>query len=124
VLNVIVDKQPREACKQATRRLSDCPKDEYEKLNTSLEGLILTCLLVINVAGLVVMYVDKRMARLAVSRIPERWILSICLLGGTLGVILGMFVFHHKNKKRNFQLGVLTVVAFHVTILVSLVLNH
>ena len=87
-------------------------------------GELLGLFLVINVIGLVTMYFDKWMARMGTIRIPEKWILAICLAGGTPGVILGMFVFHHKNKKRSFQLHVLVVAVFYVIVLTYLGLSH
>ena len=87
-------------------------------------GEPLALFLVINVMGLIVMYLDKWMARIGTVRIPEKWILAICLVGGTPGVTIGMFVFHHKNKKRGFQLGILMVVIFHAIVLVYLTMSH
>ena len=44
--------------------------------------------------------IDKRKARKNRWRIPEKFLLGICLAGGFVGGFLGMQVFHHKTKPR------------------------
>lgn len=39
-------------------------------------------------------------------RIPERTLLGVAALGGSVGVLLGMYTFRHKTKHRKFTLGV------------------
>ena len=45
------------------------------------------------------MYVaDKQKAKKHKWRIPEKILLGMCIVGGFLGGLLGMQVFHHKTK--------------------------
>lgn len=62
-------------------------------------------LLIVNMVGFVLMGVDKRRARRDQWRISEKTLFLPPLLGGTVGAILGMRVFHHKTKHWYFRYG-------------------
>lgn len=62
-------------------------------------------LLLINLAGFVLMGIDKHQARRHRQRIPERRLLVLAALGGSVGCILGMAVWRHKTKHPKFTLG-------------------
>lgn len=68
--------------------------------------LVLICLLLINAAGLLVMLADKKKARKNLWRIPEATLLTIAALGGSIGILAGMYLFHHKTRKPKFFIGV------------------
>lgn len=69
---------------------------------------ILTCwLLLMNVATFLVFGVDKWKATHASKRrIPERNLLLSAALGGSLGALLGMKVWHHKTLHKLFSIGI------------------
>ena len=62
-------------------------------------------LLLINAVGFLLMGLDKRRAKRGVWRISEKTLFLPPLLGGTVGAILGMRVFHHKTKHWYFRYG-------------------
>lgn len=62
-------------------------------------------LLLINAVGFVLMGVDKRRAKRDQWRISEKTLFLPPLLGGTVGAIVGMQVFHHKTKHWYFRYG-------------------
>ncbi len=62
-------------------------------------------LLLMSLALFVVMGADKRRARRARRRVPERTLFLLALLGGACGGWLGMRLFHHKTLHRSFALG-------------------
>ena len=67
---------------------------------------ILFCyLLIINALGLLLMHIDKQKAIKNQWRIPERVLIGIGILGGSLGCIAGMRIFHHKTQHLAFWLG-------------------
>lgn len=68
--------------------------------------LVLIYLLLINAAGLLVMLADKEKARKNLWRIPEATLLTVAALGGSIGVLAGMYLFHHKTRKPRFFIGV------------------
>ena len=67
--------------------------------------LIPVFLLGMNILGFSLMFSDKRRAAHGRWRIPERTLFLVAVLGGSLGSILGMWLFHHKTKHWYFVLG-------------------
>lgn len=61
---------------------------------------------IINAAGLLIMFLDKQFAKLHTRRIPEAVLLGTALSGGSLGIFLGMTLFHHKTRKPKFYISV------------------
>lgn len=59
----------------------------------------------VSFAGLLLMAHDKRAARRGRWRVPERALLAVGLLGGTPGLIAGMWLLRHKNRKPAWALG-------------------
>ena len=52
------------------------------------------------------MLADKLSAKKKLWRIPERILLLVALIGGSLGTTLGMYAFRHKTKHPGFSIGV------------------
>lgn len=63
-------------------------------------------LLLINAVGFAIMLVDKQKARKKLWRIPEATLMTVALIGGSAGCLIGMRVFHHKTRKPKFYLGI------------------
>ena len=80
-------------------------------------------LLVINAAGFLLMGFDKLSAKIDSGRIPEMWFFLISLAGAFLGIILGMFAFHHKTRKTSFQIKVVIAAGLGVLVLALLALQ-
>ena len=62
-------------------------------------------LAVVNLAAFALMGVDKRRAERGAWRIPERTLFLPAILGGSPGAILGMQMFRHKTRHRQFMIG-------------------
>lgn len=82
-------------------------------------GFLGIYLLVINIGGFLFMGLDKAKAKAGAWRIPERRLFGIALLGGSPGVWLGMYYFHHKTKHWYFRYGVPAIFFFEVGVAVS-----
>ena len=61
-------------------------------------------LISINLIGLILMFIDKRMAIYHKRRIPENTLLFVSLIGGCFGGLMGMYLFKHKTRKLKFKL--------------------
>jgi uncharacterized membrane protein YsdA (DUF1294 family) len=61
--------------------------------------------LFVNITGLVLMAVDKYKAKKRAYRIPESILFTIALIGGSIGSIIGMYLFHHKTRHWYFAFG-------------------
>ena len=73
--------------------------------------VILFYLLTINAVGIVIMLADKRKAQKNQWRIPEATLITVALLGGSVGSLAGMRLFRHKTRKPKFYIGIPLILA-------------
>ncbi len=66
--------------------------------------IINTYLIIINIISFIFMGLDKILAIIKKRRISEFTLITLSLFGGTLGTMLGMFIFRHKIRKKKFLL--------------------
>ena len=79
--------------------------------------------LLLNVVGLVSMADDKRRAKRNLWRIPERTLLLIALMGGSIGSLGGMYLFHHKTKHPRFVIGVPVILLLQVALFLLILMK-
>ncbi len=75
---------------------------------------LLGYVLFINLLGLIVMGIDKRKAKMHAFRIPEATLFAVAILGGSIGSILGMYIFRHKTKHKKFTIGMPIILVLQV----------
>ena len=78
-------------------------------------------LLIINAIGFILMLVDKIKARKNLWRIPEEVLFLSAILGGSIGSLLGMYVFRHKTKHFSFILGMPLILAIQIVLAVIII---
>lgn len=61
-------------------------------------------LMSVNIVGFILMFIDKKKAIYHKWRVPEVFLLMLALVGGCFGMLMGMYLFHHKTKKLKFKL--------------------
>ena len=66
---------------------------------------IVYILICINVVTFVVYGIDKWKAKHSKMRIREAALLILAVLGGSVGALLGMRVWHHKTMHKKFKYG-------------------
>lgn len=80
-------------------------------------------LVAIVVAGSAVAFLtygyDKRAAGVGGTRIPERVLHLLALLGGAPGAWLGQQAFRHKTQKRSFQIAFWVICGVQVGLLIA-----
>ena len=74
----------------------------------------------INLAGFIIMGVDKKRAIRGAWRISEASLFFTALLGGSLGCILGMQHFRHKTKHWYFKYGIPAILVVQVLLFILL----
>lgn len=74
-------------------------------------------LLIVNAAGFLVMTADKMYAKKKMWRIPERTLLGIAVLGGSVGVLLAMYTVRHKTRHPQFYIGVPVILLGQILLL-------
>ena len=78
-------------------------------------------LLVINLEGFALMGIDKSRARRGRRRIAEATLFIVAALGGSLGVLCGMYAFRHKTLHTSFTVGI-PLLLFFQAVLITLAL--
>lgn len=76
--------------------------------------ILVLYLIVINIVTFAVYGADKQKAKEKKWRTPESVLLMLAVLGGSVGALLGMKVFHHKTKHAKFVIGVPVILAFQI----------
>lgn len=79
--------------------------------------IALIYLLILNLIGFFCMIIDKRRAIFHQWRIRESSLLLLALLGGSIGVLMGMLIFHHKTQKPKFFIGIPIILVLQLLII-------
>ncbi len=84
-----------------------------------MDGIILY-LIVINVVAFLAFGLDKLKAKADAWRIPEKTLLGLAIIGGSVGAILGMRTFRHKTRHKQFSVGLPVILALQLILVVLL----
>ena len=84
-------------------------------------GLLACWLVIINLVAFLVFGLDKWKAKRkqkkeSVRRVPERTLFLLAAIGGSVGALLGMKVFHHKTLHKSFRFGIPAILALQILI--------
>ena len=85
--------------------------------------ILLVYLLIINALAIALMLADKQKARKKHWRIPEAALLTVAVLGGSLGALMGMRIGHHKSLHLKFAIGLPLIFTAHLTLGIFLYTN-
>lgn len=77
-------------------------------------------LIVINLVTFLVYGIDKLKAKRGKWRIPESVLLTLAVVGGSIGALLGMLAFRHKTKHKKFTIVVPLILAAQVALLIAI----
>ena len=83
----------------------------------SLLHIVLIYLAVINVVTFFMYGVDKWKAKKSKWRIRETALLTLAVLGGSIGAWLGMKVWHHKTQHKKFKYGVPAIIIVQLALI-------
>ena len=72
-------------------------------MEIKLGYIILAYFVIITIVAFALMGIDKNKAKKGAFRISEASLFITALLGGSLGSVAGMLVFHHKTQHWYFQ---------------------
>ncbi len=76
--------------------------------------ILLIYLAAVNLFGLIIMGVDKSRAKRRKWRIPEATLFLVAIIGGSVGSILGMYLFRHKTKHWYFVVGMPVILVLQI----------
>ena len=89
-------------------------------MSVELWKLLAGYLLLVNLAGFLLMGLDKRRARRGAWRISEKALFLLAVLGGSLGAIAGMRTFRHKTRHWYFRYGLPALLAVQLLSLIHI----
>ena len=84
-------------------------------------GLLAIWLVLINLVTFFVFGLDKLKAKRKVNkesvrRVPEKTLFLLAAMGGSIGALLGMKVWHHKTLHKSFRFGIPAILALQILI--------
>lgn len=74
-------------------------------------------IIIINIFGFIIVWIDKYKASKKLWRIPERNFFLMAALGAAPGIYLGMLNFRHKTKHLSFMAGIPAIFISQVVVL-------
>jgi len=80
------------------------------------KNYILIYIVIINLFSYVLFYIDKKKAKKDKWRIKESTLHLSSFLGGSVGSIIAMILFHHKTKKLKFCIITFLALVFNIYI--------
>jgi uncharacterized membrane protein YsdA (DUF1294 family) len=84
-------------------------------------SIIIGYLILINLTGFIFMGIDKSRAIKRLWRIPESTLFLIAIIGGSVGSIIGMRVFHHKTRHWYFVYGMPAILLVQIAAVIALI---
>ena len=90
---------------------------------STIEKIIISYVIVINVITLMIYGIDKWKAKHSKWRIPEATLLIMAAVGGSIGAWTGIKLFHHKTLHKKFKYGVPAIFLIQLGIVVFVYLK-
>ena len=79
-----------------------------------MEKMLVIYLIPVNFLSFILYGIDKKRARKREWRISEKTLIGIAVIGGCVGAILGMHIFHHKTRHWYFRYGLPLILIIQV----------
>jgi len=86
-------------------------------METNISTIILY-LLAINIAAFIAFGIDKYKAKRDKWRIPESTLLTMAVLGGSIGALTGMKIWRHKTLHNKFRIGIPVILALQIIVII------
>lgn len=82
---------------------------------------VLYYLLGVNILTFLVYGIDKSKAKRKAWRISECTLLMLAVIGGSVGALFAMRLFHHKTLHKKFRYGVPLIIVLQVVVALMLI---
>ncbi len=82
-----------------------------------IANALLYYLIVINIVTFLVYGIDKWKAKQGSWRISEATLLILAAIGGSIGALLGMRVWHHKTMHKKFKYGLPLILLVQIALI-------
>ncbi len=81
-----------------------------------METFLIFYLVIINIVTFFVYFLDKHNAQKKLYRVSEKALITLALVGGSLGALFAMYIFRHKTKHLFFTLSVPIILFLQIVI--------
>lgn len=85
--------------------------------------LILSLIVLLNLITFIVYGIDKLKARKNKWRIPDSTLMLLAIIGGSIGALLGIKVWHHKTLHRKFRYGIPMIILAQTALVIYFTVN-
>lgn len=85
--------------------------------------IIILYVVAVNVVSFLMMGIDKRKAVKRAFRIPESTLFVLAIIGGSIGSIIGMHLFHHKTRHWYFLYGMPVILALQIILILAVLFS-
>ena len=101
--------------------LPEAQNDFFMTVIGSPWGVLAIWLVLINLVTFLVFGLDKLKAKRkekkeTVRRVPEKRLFLLAAIGGSIGALLGMKVWHHKTLHKSFRFGIPAILVLQILI--------
>ena len=83
----------------------------------AMNQAFLYSLIVLNIVTFLVYGIDKWKAKQGSWRISEATLLILAVIGGSIGALLGMKVWHHKTMHKKFKYGLPLILLVQIALI-------
>ena len=90
---------------------------------TTICKIAIGYVVLINILTWILFGIDKWKAKRNKWRIPEATLLFFAAIGGSIGALCGMYLFHHKTKHKKFFIGVPVILLLQIAVIVYIYSN-
>ena len=83
----------------------------------AMNQAFLYSLIVLNIVTFLVYGIDKWKAKQGSWRISEATLLILAVIGGSIGALLGMKIWHHKTMHKKFKYGLPLILLVQIALI-------
>lgn len=83
----------------------------------NLHSLMMYYLLAVNMVAFAAFGIDKYKAKRGLWRISEATLLLLAVVGGSIGALLGMRIWHHKTQHAKFRYGLPLIILAQIALI-------
>ena len=79
-------------------------------------SIFIAYIVLISVVSVIVCFYDKKISKLnkVGLRTPEKWLLVLSALGGSVAMLICMFITRHKTKHIKFMVGIPVIIILQI----------
>lgn len=87
-------------------------------------NIIIIYLFVINLITFIVYGIDKWKAKARKWRISEATLLTLAVIGGSIGAWCGIKIWHHKTMHKKFKYGVPAIILLQIAAVITYIMTR